>query len=399
MPRALPKLAGAQSLKLLATRHCQAIVRLRYTSAIALSSRRSPYLLSSMHSGALRALEFDRIVEAVAASRRRRLARRGWRGSQPLIDAARGGARRSLRRRRRSASCATATIGLQAPEDLDATLTSLAVEGRALEPQQLVALARLPGLGRRHVRARCAARAARFPSSAAIADDGRLVRAGDRRHPPQDRPGRRGRGRCQPGAAEHPGSAAEAARAAARHARVLPARQGHGEVPPAADRHRPQRPLRARRARASTARRSRESSTAAPAAAPASFSSRSAPSRSTTTSSRSSSRKRKKSAGSCWRCPMRSAARGTDLQRTVDAATELDVLQARASFSLLVDGVAAGDRGRRPARAARRAASAADSGAAASPRRSARRSGLGRRRRCTARRAARAAIRSRSTSS
>ena len=48
--------------------------------------------------------------------------------------------------------------------------------------------------------------------------------------------------------------------------------------------------------------------------------------------------------------------RGDDLQRTVDAATELDVLQARAQFSLAVDGIAAGDRGRRPARAARRRA-------------------------------------------
>ena len=47
--------------------------------------------------------------------------------------------------------------------------------------------------------------------------------------------------------------------------------------------------------------------------------------------------------------------RAADLQRTVDAATELDVLQARARFSLLVDGIQpaiAGD-GRLELRAAR----------------------------------------------
>ena len=32
----------------------------------------------SMHAGALKALEFDRIVDAVCGSRRRRWARRGW---------------------------------------------------------------------------------------------------------------------------------------------------------------------------------------------------------------------------------------------------------------------------------------------------------------------------------
>ena len=36
--------------------------------------------------------------------------------------------------------------------------------------------------------------------------------------------------------------------------------------------------------------------------------------------------------------------RGDDVQRTVDAATEFDVLQARASFSTLVDGSASGCR-------------------------------------------------------
>ncbi len=93
-----------------------------------------------MHSGALRALEFDRIVESVCrfaqtppgAARLARL--------QPLVDAravgiALGATSETVH------FLADEQIGLQAPADLDALLTSLAVEGRVLEPQSLVALA------------------------------------------------------------------------------------------------------------------------------------------------------------------------------------------------------------------------------------------------------------------
>ena len=59
--------------------------------------------------------------------------------------------------------------------------------------------------------------------------------------------------------------------------------------------------------------------------------------------------------------------RGDDVERTVGAATEFDVLQARASFSTLVNGDASGHRDRRQARVASGATSAADSGVAASP--------------------------------
>jgi len=93
-----------------------------------------------MHAGALRALEYDRIVEAVrrfaqtppGAARLAKL--------QPLTDT----------RAVTAALAATAEttgflrdgeIGLQAPEDLDALLMSLAVEGRVLEPQSLVNVA------------------------------------------------------------------------------------------------------------------------------------------------------------------------------------------------------------------------------------------------------------------
>ena len=121
-----------------------------------------------MHAGALRALEYDRIVEAVrrfaltppGAARLAEL--------QPLIDA----------RAVAAALAATAEttrflrdgeIALQAPEDLDVLLGSLAVEGRVLEPQSLVNLAGFLA----SIDATCAAvRKARsgFPILAAIAE-------------------------------------------------------------------------------------------------------------------------------------------------------------------------------------------------------------------------------------
>ncbi len=121
-----------------------------------------------MHAGALRALEYDRIVEAVrrfaltppGAARLAKL--------QPLVDA----------RAVASALSATAEttrflrdgdITLQAPDDLDTLLMSLAVEGRVLEPQALLNLAGFLA----SVDATCAAvRKARsgFPLLAAIAE-------------------------------------------------------------------------------------------------------------------------------------------------------------------------------------------------------------------------------------
>ncbi len=121
-----------------------------------------------MHAGALRALEYDRIIEAVrrfaltppGAARLAKL--------QPLVDA----------RAVASALSATAEttrflrdgdITLQAPDDLDVLLMSLAVEGRVLEPQALLNLAGFLA----SVDATCASvRKARsgFPLLAAIAE-------------------------------------------------------------------------------------------------------------------------------------------------------------------------------------------------------------------------------------
>jgi DNA mismatch repair protein MutS2 len=92
-----------------------------------------------MHAGALRALEFDRIVEAV---RRFALTPPGAARLallQPLADPdAVGGALAATSETVRFLS--ENQLGLHAPADLDAILASLAVEGRALEAVQLLAL-------------------------------------------------------------------------------------------------------------------------------------------------------------------------------------------------------------------------------------------------------------------
>ena len=93
-----------------------------------------------MYPGALKALEFDRIVDAVC------------RFAQTPSGAAKLARLRPLVDERAVAAALDATaetvrflsdgqIGLHAPEDLDVTLTALGVEGRALEPRQLITLA------------------------------------------------------------------------------------------------------------------------------------------------------------------------------------------------------------------------------------------------------------------
>jgi dsDNA-specific endonuclease/ATPase MutS2 len=93
-----------------------------------------------MHHGALRALEFERIVEAVC------------RFAQTPLGAARLARLQPQHDLRAVASSLAATaetvrfladnhVGLQAPADLEAILVGLAVEGRAIEPAQLLGLA------------------------------------------------------------------------------------------------------------------------------------------------------------------------------------------------------------------------------------------------------------------
>jgi DNA mismatch repair protein MutS2 len=93
-----------------------------------------------MHAGALRALEYDRIVEAVGRFAQTPPGAARLAKLQPMTDV----------RAVAAALAATAEtgrflrdeqIGLQASADLDAILTALAVEGRVLEAQSLVSLA------------------------------------------------------------------------------------------------------------------------------------------------------------------------------------------------------------------------------------------------------------------
>lgn len=93
-----------------------------------------------MHPGALRALEFDRIVEAVSRFAQTPPGAARLAELHPLTDpravaGALGATAEAVR------FLADNHIALHAPADLEAILESVAVEGRALEPAHLVALA------------------------------------------------------------------------------------------------------------------------------------------------------------------------------------------------------------------------------------------------------------------
>ena len=93
-----------------------------------------------MYSGALRALEFDRIVEAVCRFAQTPPGRAKLTRLEPLTNS--DEVRAALHATSETVQfLAENQIGLQAPEDLDVILGLLAVEGRALEPMQLRALA------------------------------------------------------------------------------------------------------------------------------------------------------------------------------------------------------------------------------------------------------------------
>src|SRR5688500_15710436 len=94
-----------------------------------------------MHAGALRALEFDRIVSVVAglavtSTGQERLAQ-----LEPMTDAS------VIARAQRGTTEGVAFLAdhpgfpLRAPADLDAIISALAVQGRALEPLRLFSLA------------------------------------------------------------------------------------------------------------------------------------------------------------------------------------------------------------------------------------------------------------------
>ena len=97
-----------------------------------------------MNAGALRALEFDRIVEAVGRFALTPAGRAALAALEPETDPA--AVRSALSATAETVSfLSEAQIGLQAPADLEPTLEALAVDGRALEPLQLHGLATFLG--------------------------------------------------------------------------------------------------------------------------------------------------------------------------------------------------------------------------------------------------------------
>ncbi len=95
-----------------------------------------------MHEGTLQALEFDRVVAAVRSLALTPLGATALDRLAPQTDAARVAAALSATSEGVAYLDANAPFGLDAPPDLEQTVAALAVEGRVVEPQQLVGLAR-----------------------------------------------------------------------------------------------------------------------------------------------------------------------------------------------------------------------------------------------------------------
>jgi DNA mismatch repair protein MutS2 len=94
-----------------------------------------------MHAGALRALEFDRIVSVVAGLAVTSLGHERLAELHPLIDPAKVGAAQRATTEGTRFLADHPGFPLRAPSDLDVILEALAVEGRALEPLRLSGLA------------------------------------------------------------------------------------------------------------------------------------------------------------------------------------------------------------------------------------------------------------------
>ena len=253
-----------------------------------------------MQPGALRALEFDRIVEAVTGFALTPM------GAERLSQPA------AVDRRAAGGAVAGGDHRDRAVHRRARRLPAARVERAAADPgrrwRSKDARSRRCGCWRCDVSRFDRRRPRRHPPRARIVSAARrrdqrrgVVQGRNRAGPREDRSVGRGRRSRQPRAAGDPRPAAQAEVAAAQHARVVPARQGDREVPAGSGRHRAQRPLRAGGARPSIAAAFPASCTARRPAAPACSSSRSAPSRSTTTSSRSRNRRPRKSGASCSR--------------------------------------------------------------------------------------------------
>ncbi|HYT74300.1 MAG TPA: hypothetical protein VEL79_06100, partial [Vicinamibacterales bacterium] len=94
-----------------------------------------------MQPSALKALEFDRIVDAVVHLSQTPPGRERLGRLHPLVDAREVSAALACTAETVRFLSGAGEIALRAPAELDAILTALAVEGRALEPQHLLGLA------------------------------------------------------------------------------------------------------------------------------------------------------------------------------------------------------------------------------------------------------------------
>jgi DNA mismatch repair protein MutS2 len=96
-----------------------------------------------MHTAVFRALEFDRVREALAAAALTPLGRARVSGLTPSVEAAEVRARLALTDEAAAFLRQGGSLALRAPSTLEATLGALDVEGQPLEPLQLVGLADL----------------------------------------------------------------------------------------------------------------------------------------------------------------------------------------------------------------------------------------------------------------
>ena len=298
-----------------------------------------------MHPGALSALEFDRIVEAVGgfaltplgAPRLAELRPQTDRGASPALQAGTTEAVRFLDDGRRVPAA-------RAGRPRRHCWRHWPSKGAPLEPLRLLGLADFLDLRRGRAAGR-PPRRARVSRAQGPRRRRRVVpaRGGEVRR--EDRPAGRRRGPCQPGTAIAARSAAQAARRLRGTLESYLRGKDTAALPAGPDRHRPQRPLRARRAgrapRADPGHHPRQSS--------ASGASLFLEPLSTVETQQRDRRARgaggrRGPADPAARSPTLSASRPLDLKRTIEAATELDVLQAKARFARLVDGVEPGCR-------------------------------------------------------
>src|SRR5262245_32369993 len=96
-----------------------------------------------MQPGVLRALEFDRVRDALAGTAATPLGRARARALQPAVTPEEVSGRLALTTEAVLFAGQAGWLALAAPDDLDATLAALEIDDQPLEPLQLVGLSRL----------------------------------------------------------------------------------------------------------------------------------------------------------------------------------------------------------------------------------------------------------------